>query len=313
MILSKGKIIAVLTALALLAGACSRSSEEIKRNAILAKINDKIVTVGEFEDFFAFRLGAATQGVKEADLIQLKYKILNDYIDEEIILDVARREKIEVNDYQLEEELRSIIGQYGEEHFQDYIKKAGLTRDRFKEYLRRYWLIRLVEEQKVYNNINVTNKEILKYYADNQDDYTHSESIEVKELDFATLEEANAVTERLKAGEKFDDIYITLTGQLDESGTRIYTREDLPENYAKELFALRTGGVSQILEDEYGRYHLFKVEKKVYAKKISLSEVEATIKQIILLKKRELRYDQWINSLKKRSYDITISENYFKR
>ncbi|MBN2726130.1 peptidyl-prolyl cis-trans isomerase [Candidatus Mcinerneyibacteriota bacterium] len=313
MILSKGKIIAVLTSLALLAGACSRSSEEIKRNAILAKINDKIVTVGEFEDFFAFRLGAATQGVKEADLIQLKYKILNDYIDEEIILEVARREKIEVNDYQLEEELRNIIGQYGEEHFQDYIKKAGLTRDRFKEFLRRYWLIRLVEEQKVYNNINVTNKEILKYYADNQDDYTHSESIEVKELDFATLEEANAVTERLKAGEKFDDIYVTLTGQLDESGTRIYTRDDLPENYAKELFALRTGGVSQILEDEYGRYHLFKVEKKVYAKKISLSEVEATIKQIILLKKRELRYDQWINSLKKRSYDITINENYFKR
>jgi len=313
MILSKGKIIALLMVLALMAGACSRSSEEIKRNAILAKINDKIVTVGEFEDFFAYRLGRVVEGVKEDDLVQLKYKILNDYIDEEIILDVARREKIEVNDYQLEEEIRNISDQYGEGHFQDYLKKAGLTRDKFKDYLRRYWLIRLVEEQKVYNNINITNKEILRYYSENQEDYTHSESIEVKELNFATLEEANAIMDRLKSGEKFDDIYVTLTGHLDESGNRIYTREDLPENYAKELFALKKGGVSQILEDEYGRYHLFKVDKRVYAKKISLSEVEATIKQVILLKKRELRYNQWINSLKKRSYDITINENYFKK
>ncbi|HDS02294.1 MAG TPA: hypothetical protein ENN72_01130 [Firmicutes bacterium] len=313
MTLQRIKIVLLTVAVLILAAACSKSSEEIKRSAILAKINDKIITVGEFEDFFSYRLGTVTQGLKEADLNQLKYTVFNDYIDEETILDVARREKIEVNDYQLEEEMKNIIEQYGEAHFLEYLKKSGLTRDRFRSLLRRFWLIRLVEEQKIYNNINVTNKEILKYYSDNQDEYTHSESIEVKELHFSSLEEANTVVDRLKSGEKFDDIYITLTGKLDNSGTRIYTKEDLPENYAKELFALRTGAVSQILEDEYGIYHIFKVEKRVYAKKISLSEVEATIKQIILLKKRELRYSQWINSLKKRSYDITINENYFKK
>ncbi len=192
-------------------------------------------------------------------------------------------------------------------------EKHAVDIKQFRSYLSRYWIIRLVEEQKIYNNINVTSKEILKYYSDNREDYQHSESIEIKELVFDTLEEAQETFDRIKSGEKFDDIYVAMTGDNDEAAAEIYTKEEIPENISKELFSLKKGKTSEIIQDEYERYHIFKIVRKVYAKRISLTEVEPTIKQIILLKKRELRYAQWINSLKKRNYEITINENYFKK
>ncbi len=293
---------------------CGKNKDEIKRSSIIAKINDKIITLGEFEDYFNFRLARYLEGLNEKQLRDIKYKVLQDMIDEEIILDVAKKEKIDVSQMQIEEEMSRISSQYGDEQeFNTFIRQSGLDTKLFREFLRRNWIIRLVEEQKVYNNINVTSKEILKYYSDNSSDYQHSESVEVRELIFNTLDEAQETYERLKNGEKFDDIYIAATGDLDDGQGKVYTKEELPENISKELFGLKKGKYSEILEDEYGRYHIFKIESKVYAKRVSLSEVEPTIKQIILLQKRELRYSQWINSLKKRSYEITVNENYFNK
>ena len=292
---------------------CKKNSEQTKRNMILAKINNKIITLGDFEDYFNFRLKRYISGLPANKLKRIRYLFFMDMINEEVVLDIANKNKIDINDYQLEEEIKRIEKGYKDKkEFEEMLDKRKIPLDKFKKYLRREWLVRIVVGKEVYNNINVSNKEVLKYYSDHKDDYQQKEGIAVKELVFSARKDAESVLERLKNGEKFDDIYVSLTGKIDTDSTEIYSKDELPENFAKELFVLRRGAYSSILEDEYGKFHIFKVERKIYKRMIRFDNVKSSIYQIIMLKKRALRYQQWINSIKNKNYNIVINEDYFK-
>ncbi len=105
----------IFLVIALIASGCRKSADEIKRSSILAKINDKIITLGEFEDYFDYRVGNYIEGLNEEQMRDLKYNMLHDLIDEEIILDIAKKEKIHVDELQIEEEVNRLISQYGDE------------------------------------------------------------------------------------------------------------------------------------------------------------------------------------------------------
>ncbi len=290
---------------------CSIAKQSNKRKTVVAKINDTKITLGELNDYFNYTLGHYID--KNQNLKKLKYNFLKTMINEEIILDVAKKEKIEINDFQLEKEIELIKKQYkNENQFEDMLKKKNIDFEKFKKYLKRKWLVRIVEEQLIFSNIKVTNIEISKYYSKHKEDYIRPRSVKVKEIILDSKKEANNIIERLNSGESFDDIYVALTGKIEEDNTNIYTKNELPENFANELFSLRTGSYTKVLEGEYGNYHIFKLERKLYKSRIGYSdEVKEAIRKLLLYRKREIRYKQWINSLKKRNYKIMINESYF--
>ncbi len=292
---------------------CSSGSKKDKES-IVAKINDKIITLENLNEYFKFSIGNYLgEKISKEELKQLKFDFLKEMIDEEIILDVAKKEKIEITDFQIEKEMERIKNQFKDsKDMNTYMNDRDIDTDKFKEYLKRKWLVRIVEEQIVYNNIKVTDLEISKYYSKNRENYIRPKSIKVKEIILDTKDEAESIIKRLDEGESFNDIYISLTGKIEEDNTNIYTEQELPKKFSKELFSLRNGSYSKILEDEYGNYHIFKLERKLYKKRIRYSDdVKEAIRKLLLYKKREKRYKQWISSLKKRNYKIMINENYF--
>jgi len=292
---------------------CSTGSKT-DEESIVAKINDKVITLKSLNEYFEFSIGNyLDEKISKEELKQLKFDFLKEMIDEEIILDVAKKEKIEITDFQIEKEMERIKNQFKDSKDMGlYLKDRDIDTDKFKEYLKRKWLIRIVEEQIVYNNIKVTDLEISKYYSKNRENYIRPKSIKVKEIILDTKDEAESIVKRLNEGESFNDIYISLTGKIEEDNTNIYTEQELPKKFSKELFSLRNGSYSKILDDEYGNYHIFKLERKLYKKRIRYSDdVKEAIRKLLLYKKREKRYKQWISSLKKRNYKIMINENYF--
>ncbi len=285
---------------------------QFSRSSVLARIDDKIITVGDFEDYFALRMGGYVTKNDPEKYTRIKYFMLNQMIEEEIILDIAKSEKIEVPEFQVEQELARFKQQYKtEEAFQAYLTERNITMKDFQESLKRLRIIRLVEEKKVYESINITDKETFKYYSEHQNEFNQPESVTVNEMVFDTLDEAKKVVDRLSKGEQFEDIANALKGSLEERQDKSYTKDELPPTFAKELFSLGSGRVSSILEDEYGKFHLFEMRNKRYPKLVEYKTVEDAIRVTLLLQKRELRYNQWINS-KKKLYMIEIDEEYFK-
>lgn len=283
------------------------------RSAVIARIDNTIITVGEFEDFFKLRIGEYANSVSGADHMTLKYYLLNQMIEEEIVLDVAKKEKIEIPEYQIDQEVARFKQQFKtEEEFMTYLKNNAMSISDFRQSLNKLTIIRLVEEKKVYESINVTDKEIYKYYFEHQNEYNLPESVLVRELIFNSLEEAQKVVDRLAKGEAFDDIAAAIKGNLEEKQEKMYTKDELPATFSKELFALGTGRYSTVLEDEHGKFHLFQLKNKRYPKIVEYDAVKDAIKVTVLLQKRELRYNQWINS-KKKQYVIHINEDYFKK
>lgn len=285
---------------------------KFSRSSVLARVDDKIITVGDFEDFFKLRMGNYSDKVGREELTRIKYFILNQMIEEEIILDIAKKEKIEIPEFQIEQELNRFKQQYkSEEAFQSYLKDNSMTLKDFQDSLKRLRVIRLVEEKKVYESINITDKETFKYYSEHQSEFNQPESIMVNEMVFDTLEEAKKVLDRIAKGERFEDIANALKGNLEERQDKTYTKDELPASFSKELFSLGSGRVSSALEDEYGKFHIFEMRNKRYAKLVEYKTVEDAIRLTLLLQKRELRYNQWING-KKKMYLIEIDEEYFK-
>ena len=186
-----------------------------------------------------------------------------------------------------------------------------MTTKDFQDSLKRLRIIRLVEEKKVYESINITDKETYKYYSENQSEFNQPESVIVNEIIFDTADEAKKVLDRIAKGERFEDIAHALKGNLEERQDKTYTKDELPAHFAKELFSLGSGRISTILEDEYGKFHVFEMRNKRYAKLVEYKTVEDAIRLTLLLQKRELRYNQWING-KKKMYLIEINEDYFK-
>ncbi|TYB31482.1 MAG: hypothetical protein FXF47_03970 [Candidatus Mcinerneyibacterium aminivorans] len=307
----KSKIIYLVIFALVILISCSITEKNDQRKTVVAKINENEITLGELNDYFNFTLGNYTD--KNQNLKKLKYDFLKTMINEEIILDVAKKEKIEINDFQLEKEIDLIKSQYkNEKQFEEILKKNNVNFEKFKKYLKRKWLVRIVEEQLIFSNIKVTNLEISKYYSNHKEDYVRPRSVEVKEIILDTQKEAENIMNRLRDGESFDDIYVALTGKIEEDNTNIYTKNELPENFAEELFSLRTGSYTKVLKGEYNNYHIFKLERKLYKSRIGYSdEVKESIRKLLLYRKREVRYKQWINSLKKRNYKIMINESYF--
>lgn len=310
------KILSILLIVSFFILSCDLTQEKEKRKSIVAKINDKIITLGQLNDYFNYSIGNyLDEGLSKKKLNDLKYDFLKQMINEEIILNVAKKKKIEITDIQLEKEIKRIKSQFkNKEQFEKYLSERNIDIENFKKYLKRKWLIRLVEKQLIFNNIKVTSIEISKYYSKNKDNYIRPKSIKVKEIILDSKKEAKKILERLNKGENFDDIYISLTGKVEGDNSNTYTKNELPNNFADKLFSLRTGSYSSILEGEYGNFHIFKLERKLYRKRIRYSdEVKEAIRKLLLYKKRELRYKQWINSLKKRNYKIMINEKFFNK
>lgn len=98
------------------------------------------------------------------------------------------------------------------------------------------------------------------YLADMQSllPYVKEKAVRVKHILVGTKEEADAVTERLKNGEKFEDLVteLSLDGMNPETGY-IFGNGEMVEEFEKASYALEVGETSEPIQSQY-RYHIIR-------------------------------------------------------
>jgi parvulin-like peptidyl-prolyl isomerase len=66
------------------------------------------------------------------------------------------------------------------------------------------------------------------------------------------------------------------------------------------VFGLSRGGVSGVVKSPYG-FHLFKLEDKRKARKLTLDEASPEIAEKVRQQKQDARYQQWLRELRSRT------------
>jgi len=182
-------------------------------------------------------------------------------------------------------------------------------------------IVQELTRQEVTDKVNLTDKELEKYYNSNIEKFTVQEKInaafifiESKEGSAEKKKKAEMVLGRLKKGEKIEDLAEQFsddrrtkkrggaTGYF-EKGRRVNTYGQVFED---KLFSLKKGELSDVIKSKGGFYIIKLVDKRA-EKKQTMDEVKPRIERTLMQTMQKELYDEYLESLKKK-YPVKIMD-----
>lgn len=163
-------------------------------------------------------------------------------------------------------------------------------------------LLKGVAINNVLGDIVVTEDELQTYYEEHGHEFLQEESIGASHILVESKEQADHVLGRLKNGEPFADVAKEVSScPSKDAGGNLgqFGRGQMVPEFEDAAFALEEGQISEPVQTQFG-YHIIKLDNKVPAKKMELSEVKDTIRQHLLVGKQQEKYSEYLNGLKEK-------------
>jgi parvulin-like peptidyl-prolyl isomerase len=134
-----------------------------------------------------------------------------------------------------------------------------------------------------------TADEISRYFAEHGADFRRPERVRLRQILVEDRQEAERARRQLAAGEPFAsvaervsrDARATAGGEQGE-----LTRDDLPPAFADLIFALPDGGISQVIEADYGCL-VFQVVAHLPAQELALAQAEPEIRRQLVRRRAD--------------------------
>lgn len=293
----------------LLFAGCKRQEEEKAKAAsptdVVIRIGDMEIRHGEFQDTFKrlFLEGEGAAEVKDEELKNLKLALVNQLVEEELILEEAKRLAIDVKDNEILKEVEGIKKEYDGDTFESTIMNKYGSMDKWKEEIKKKLLIKKVIDKITTPMIIVKEDEAKRYYKEHITDYKRKEQVRARMIVVKTEEEANGVRGRLKRGEDFSRV--AQDASLSPEGKRggdlgFFGKGDMPKEFEDVVFSLPPGKISDVIKTVYG-YHIFRVEEKRGAMDLKFPEVKDQIINKLKREKSDMEFQTWMKELKKKA------------
>ena len=290
---------------------CSNSEESGIEHRVVIQVDDHVLTLTEFNEFFEpLRMsypkeqGSADPGLREARL-----RFLLELVEEMIIIRRAEELDLRVSAQELEEAVSNIEGDYSGEGFKGIFMKQAISLETWKERLRRQLLVEKVIRKELLDQISLTPEEIAAYYDKHREEWTHGEQIRVRHILVSSEEEANSILERLKRGADFATLarLHSIAPESERGGDMGHVvRGHLPQCLEDPIFALEKDTVSPVIKTPYG-YHIFKVTERGQAGEPKIDDWIDKIEACIRGEKLEVAYGPWLAKLRSR-YEVRVDE-----
>jgi peptidyl-prolyl cis-trans isomerase C len=238
---------------------------------VVLKVNDKSFTSSDLEKELAQqarRLPPEVQRLLTTKEGQKQY--LDRMVQRELLMQAAEKEKI---DQQPE------------------------VADQLKA-LRQELMLQVLLRKEVEEKVKVDDKEVQDYFQANPDEFS-GDKIHAKHILLQNEDEAKLAQDRLKK-ESFEDVAKAMSrdsytaqkgGDLDYLG-----REQMIPEFAKAVFALKPGEVSQPVKTPFG-YHLIKLVDRKKGQPFAFEQVKDQLKQRLLSQRQTERFQAWLKEL----------------
>ncbi len=268
----------------------------------LIVINGQEISRGDFLAAFEKSL-QKDQPLTGIEREELQRSYLVQLIDRELIHDEAARLDVTVTDSDIESALEAYRKDYPGTSFESMLVERGLTLPAWREELKESLIMEKLLEQAVYSRVDVSDMEIAAYYQANRKEFDRPAQVRARQIVVATEAEGQEVLGQLRQGRSFAEVAAehSLSPDAEQGGDLgFFGRGEMPPEFDNVVFDLPVGRLSDLVKSEYG-YHIFLVEEKRKAARLSRKEATDEIRQLLESQKKEDVYLDWLQEMRARA------------
>lgn len=283
---------------------------------ILAVVNNDAITLGEVQEAIALYRQENRGRALESDetLVQ---QFLARLIDARLQLQEAEREKITVEDAEVEEEINERMKRFGartREDLEAMVRAQGLSFEAVRRRVRDSLRVQRLVRRKVALRVSVTEAEIDRYLAENRDKletgltYHARHILIVPEVDTdagweAARIRAELLRSQLADGADFADLarrHSRDATARDGGDLGTLKRGELAPEIEQRILALEPGQTSEPVRTSLG-WHLFRLESREALEGERLRRLRQQVRDILYRQKYEARLEAWLREIRERA------------
>jgi peptidyl-prolyl cis-trans isomerase C len=269
---------------------------------ILFQVDGRAVTLEQFQKAFRTTLPTGkTLAADERNELQRAYLV--QAIDRELILAEAERLGVTVSNTEIETALADARRDFEPGAFAEQLEQRGMTLDEWRLELRNGLLMEKVVRLAAYPKATVSDAAVAEYYQQNKAEFDRPKQVRARQILIETEEEGEQLLGLLRRGEPFAEVarQYSLSPDSEQGGDLgFFARDEMPAEFDATVFSLPVGRVSELVKSPYG-VHIFLVEEKRQAKRLSLQEAAGEIRAGLLRQAEEAVYQQWLQELRARA------------
>lgn len=283
---------------------------------IVAVVNNDAITLAELQESIAMFRQENKQQVSASDE-ELGRQFLSRMIDSRLQLQEAERDKIIVDDVELNEEVSERMKRFGAkttEEFEALVRAQGLTMEAVKKRLRDTLRVSKVVRRKVTLRVSVTDPEIGRYIDENRPKLETGLSYHTRHILIVPQSDSDAGWEAARIRADLLRAQVVDGGdfaELARQNSRDASAKDggdlgnlhrgeLSQEIEEQILRLRPGQVSAPYRSQLG-YHIFRLESKESLDGETLQRVRQQVREILFREKYEARMQAWIEEIKRRA------------
>lgn len=197
--------------------------------------------------------------------------------------------------------------------YQEALKQGYDAKPEFQEKLQEFKKLTLISElfgDEILSKTQVSEEEIKDFYEKNKEDFTPVGQIRAQHILVRTEDEADDVLERLKKGERFEDLAKAVS--IDKASAKkggdlgYFSMGQMVPEFEKAAAELEVGTLSSPVKTPFG-YHIIKVLDKKEGASVEFAQVKDMIMQKLSADKQKEVFDTYIAGLKN-TYKIEINK-----
>ena len=156
-----------------IAAGCKQTSQPAPD--VWAVVNGKEIKRDDVEKYYRSRVNPEGPEPTQEEALSLKLNVLDELINNEILLERAKKLNLEASDGEVEDKFTEVKSPYTEEEFQKRLKSGGLSTDDLKQDLRRQLSIQKLMNREVVSEITISDQDITDFYKANQAQFNVAE------------------------------------------------------------------------------------------------------------------------------------------
>ena len=163
-----------LAAMAFVAAAgCNKQAQHAPD--VWAMVNGKEIKREEVDKYYRTRVNPEGQEPSQEESLSQKLNVLDELINNEILLEKAKKLNLEASDGEVEDKFTEIKSPYTEDEFQRRLKDQAISVDDLKSDLRRQLSIQKLLNREVVAKISITDQDVSDFYNANKAQFNVAE------------------------------------------------------------------------------------------------------------------------------------------
>jgi peptidyl-prolyl cis-trans isomerase SurA len=142
---------------------------------VWAVVNGKEIKRADVDKYYRSRVNPEGQEPSQEEALSLKLNVLDELINNEILLERAKKLNLEASDGEVEDKFTELKSPYTEDEFQRQLKERNVSVSDLKSDLRRQLSITKLLNREVVAKISITDQDVSEFYNSNKAQFNVAE------------------------------------------------------------------------------------------------------------------------------------------